>query len=49
MIVIYAEKYSLAKEIANALNAGNKEFDASLKINEQGKLEFIFPARKKKK
>lgn len=25
-----------------------KEFDASLKINEQGKLEFIFPARKKK-
>ena len=26
-----------------------KEFDASLKINEQGKLEFIFPARKKKK
>lgn len=26
-----------------------KEFDASLKINEQGKLEFIFPTRKKKK
>ena len=24
MIVIYAEKYSLAKEIANALNAGNR-------------------------